>query len=54
MKVTCDKTHLDFGEGMQYELIMEHPGHFAIFDAKGNYRMVGKDYFCKNEEEEEK
>lgn len=45
MKVVCKKTHLCFGEGMEYELIMEHPVHYAIFDAKGLYRLVGKKYF---------
>ncbi len=43
--VICTETHSIFGEGLEYELIMEHPTRYAIFDNNGKYRLVEKDKF---------
>lgn len=51
-KVACIKDHLDFEDGLKYDLIMEHPAHYAIFDNNGNYRKVDKKHFIKEREGE--
>lgn len=45
MTVICTKTYSCFEKDLKYELILEHPFNYAIFNEKGEYELVIKDNF---------